>query len=83
LQTFDRDDVGISFSGLFFWHLHRYALGQPTNGLITDLKSRSFVVPAEELYALTNGERGGFVFSAFQVLLVRPVEGLWISVSQF
>jgi hypothetical protein len=76
VQIYDHENDGIAFHGLWFWHSGAFALGEQTNGF-TDLKWDSgFVVPAEGRYELNNGEEGGFVFTAFQVLLVRPVEGL-------
>jgi hypothetical protein len=60
---------------LFFWHSgETYALGEQTIGY-TDLEY-GFVEPAERRYALNNGVQDGFVFTAFQVLLVSPTEGL-------
>jgi hypothetical protein len=75
-QVIDHDNYGISFDGLVFWQAGRaFALGEQTTGF-TDLNLGTFVKPAEGRYALNNGEYGGFVFTAFQVLLVRPTEGL-------
>jgi hypothetical protein len=50
-------------------------LGQLTNGLTA--VGRSFAKPEQGRFALSNGDSSGFVFTAFQVLLVRPTEGLW------
>jgi hypothetical protein len=76
VQIYDHDNVGIGFRGLVFWHSgETYTLGQQTNGF-TDLYNSAFVCPAEGPYALNSGEFEGFVFTAFQVLLVRPTEGL-------
>jgi hypothetical protein len=75
VQIYDHDDVGLAFSGLWFWWDGKtFALGEQTNGY-TDLEGRSFVEPAEGPYALNSGENRDFVFTAFQVLLVRPVDG--------
>jgi hypothetical protein len=76
MQLCDDDDFGINFGGgdLFFWHHNTYELGQPTNG--SNQISFHFVEPAEGPCALNNGEYGGFVLTAFQVLLVRHFDGL-------
>jgi hypothetical protein len=76
-QIYDTDNYGLHFGGggdLGFWYRHSFALGQRTNGC-THVGS-SFVTPAEGPFALNNGEQEDFVFAAFQVLLVRPVDGL-------
>jgi hypothetical protein len=76
VQIGDRDDVGIGFAGLWFWRDgFTYALGTETNGW-TNLSEQAsgFVCPAEGRYALNNGEEKGFVFTAFQVLQVKPIE---------
>jgi hypothetical protein len=62
---------------LLFWHSGTYVLGQLTNGYTNVISS--FVTPAEGPHALNNGVYGNFAFTAFQVLLVRPVEGLCAS----
>jgi hypothetical protein len=65
----------ITFCGLSFWHSGQtFALGRRTNG-DTNVGD-SFTQPAEGRCALNNGDPNGFVFTAFQVLLVRPIEGL-------
>jgi hypothetical protein len=51
-----------------------FALGQLTNGLTA--VGRSFAKSDQVRFALSNGDSSGFVFIAFQVLLVRPTEGL-------
>jgi hypothetical protein len=75
----DGDAFGIHFGSddLCFCPTKSCALGEQTNGY-TDV-GYSFVPEAvsdEGSYALNNGEKAGFVFTAFQVLLVKPVEGL-------
>jgi hypothetical protein len=74
-QTLDLDEWGINFgySEMCFWRTGVYALGQQTHG--RTIVGFSFAQPAEGPYAFNNGERGGFVLTAFQVLLVRPVDG--------
>jgi hypothetical protein len=77
-QICDHDIYGFIFYGLVFRRQgETFVLGEQTNGF-TDLgEGRSgFVEPAEGPYALNNGEKYGFVFTAFQVLLVKPVDGL-------
>jgi hypothetical protein len=81
MQVFDYDEYGLVFGGGFdlcFWHTNAYALGEENNGYnyVGDLMLSCFVRPAEGPQSLNNGERSGFVFSAFQVLLVKPVDGL-------
>jgi hypothetical protein len=70
------DHYGLYFglSDLSFWRFRSFALGQETNG--STHAGSSFVQPSEGPYALNNGEQKGFVFTAFQVLLVRPTDGL-------
>jgi hypothetical protein len=78
VQICDHDNFGIAFSGLYFCHSGTtYALGEQTNGW-TNLGG-GFMYSAEGRHALNNGEEKGFVFTAFQVLLVRPVEGLFVT----
>jgi hypothetical protein len=72
------DEYGIAFGDgfdLIFWYNKNYALGQRINGYTT-VTGDSFAQPAEGPHALNNGEEDSFVFTAFQVLLVRPTEGL-------
>jgi hypothetical protein len=77
-QTFEQNSSGLRFgrADLCFWDYGTYKLGQETNGY-THL-GHSFAVPAEGPFALNNGERAGFVFTAFQVLLVKSADGLII-----
>jgi hypothetical protein len=73
MQLNDNRDFGASFVGLNFWQYgNTYGLGELTNGC-NDLHAYSsgFLCPD-----FSNGEFSGFVFTAFQVLLVRPTEGL-------
>jgi hypothetical protein len=79
LQIFDSDYFGVYFGSgdLCFWCDNIYALGEQTNGF-TDVDGNSFVQPAEGPHALNNGEKGNFVLVAFQVLLVKPVEGSFV-----
>jgi hypothetical protein len=76
-QTFDRDDFGVSFCDMCFWQTNAYALGEQTNGAsyVGGMFS-GFASSVEGPCALSNGERDGFVYTAFQVLLVKPIEGL-------
>jgi hypothetical protein len=78
VQIFDADDNAVSFNmgTLCFWHTKTFALGQQTNGFNNNI-GFGFLRTDEGPYALNSGKYGGFVFTAFQVLLVRPVEGLW------
>jgi hypothetical protein len=80
MQTLDDGASGLQFgddgwfgADLCFWHSSTSALDQYNNGY-THVGS-SFVEPAEGPSALNNGEERDMVFTAFQVLLVKPVDG--------
>jgi hypothetical protein len=75
--VFDNDGFGICFGkgDLVFWYTEPHALGEATNGF-TSIEDRHFFEPEDGPRALNSGQLEGFVFTAFQVLLVRPTEGL-------
>jgi hypothetical protein len=77
MQTYDSEISGLYFGAgdMCFWYNRISKLGMPTNGGTNS--GSSFVRPDEGRSALNNGERDITVLTAFQVLLVKPVEGLW------